>query len=173
MFFLLHRTQQIQLHPSYFGRNMKELVTSKLLKDIEGTCTGRYYIISIMDTFEISEGRIIPGNGGAEFTVGYRAVVWKPFNGEAVDAIVTGLNPHGFFAFAGPSEIFVSKFSIPSEIKWQQNANSAMFTNNEDITIEVGTHIRLKLLGTRSEVGHMYGIGELKEDYLGVLSTDS
>lgn len=84
MFFLMNRTQQVTLHPSYFGKNMRELVTSKLLRDIEGTCTGSYYIISVMDTFDISEGRILPGNGLAEFTVGYRAVVWKPFMDEIV-----------------------------------------------------------------------------------------
>ena len=77
--------RRVTLHPSYFGRNMHELVTSKLLKDVEGTCAGNYYIISIMDTFDISEGRILPGNGLAEFTVGYRAVVWRPFKGETVN----------------------------------------------------------------------------------------
>lgn len=84
MFFLYNMERRVTLHPSYFGRNMHELVTSKLLKDVEGTCAGSYYIISIMDTFEISEGRILPGNGLAEFTVGYRAVVWRPFKGETV-----------------------------------------------------------------------------------------
>ena len=84
MFFLYNLERQVTLHPSYFGRNMHELVTGKLLKDVEGTCTGRYFIITIMDTFNISEGRILPGSGLAEFTVGYRAVVWRPFKGETV-----------------------------------------------------------------------------------------
>lgn len=84
MFFLYNMERRVTLHPSYFGRNMHELVTSKLLKDVEGTCSGNYYIISIMDTFDISEGRILPGTGLAEFTVGYRAVVWRPFKGETV-----------------------------------------------------------------------------------------
>jgi DNA-directed RNA polymerase II subunit RPB7 len=86
MFFLYNLERRVTLHPSYFGKNMHELVTGKLLKDVEGTCTGSYYIISIMDTFDISEGRILPGSGLAEFTVGYRAVVWRPFKGETVRA---------------------------------------------------------------------------------------
>jgi DNA-directed RNA polymerase II subunit RPB7 len=84
MFFLYNLERRVTLHPSYFGKNMHELVTGKLLRDVEGTCTGSYYIISIMDTFDISEGRILPGSGLAEFTVGYRAVVWRPFKGETV-----------------------------------------------------------------------------------------
>jgi hypothetical protein len=33
--------------------------------------------------------------------------------------------------------------------------------------IEKGTHVRVKILGTRSEVGEMWAIGSIKEDYLG------
>lgn len=108
MFFLKNMERRVTLHPSYFGRNMHDLVTSKLLKDVEGTCAGSYYIISIMDTFDISEGKILPSNGLAEFTVGYRAVVWRPFKGETVDAVVYSINPQGFFAQAGPLRLFVS-----------------------------------------------------------------
>jgi len=84
MFFLHNLERSVTLHPSYFGRNMHDLVTTKLVKDVEGTCAGDYYIIAIMDTFDVSEGRILPGSGLAEFTVGYRAVVWRPFKGEVV-----------------------------------------------------------------------------------------
>lgn len=65
---------------------MHDLVTTKLVKDVEGTCAGDYYVIAVMDTFDVSEGRILPGNGMAEFTVHYRAVVWRPFKGEVVSA---------------------------------------------------------------------------------------
>ncbi|KAJ0167116.1 DNA-directed RNA polymerase II subunit rpb7 [Colletotrichum tanaceti] len=167
MFFLYNMERRVTLHPSYFGRNMHELVTSKLLKDVEGTCAGSYYIISIMDTFDISEGRILPGSGLAEFTVGYRAVVWRPFKGETVDAVVYSVNHQGFFAQAGPLRLFVSAHLIPSEIKWDPNATPPQFTNNEDTIIEPGTHVRVKVIGTRTEVGEMWAIGSIKEDYLG------
>ena len=91
MFFLHNLERQVTLHPSYFGKNMRDLVTQKLLSDVEGTCTGQYYIISVMDTFDVSEGRIIPGSGLAEFTVRYRAVVWRPFKNETVRIpVITG-----------------------------------------------------------------------------------
>ena len=86
MFFLYNLERRLTLHPSYFGKNMKDLVTTKLSKDVEGTCTGSYYIISVVGNSSISEGRILPGSGLAEFTVAYRAVVWRPFKGETVSA---------------------------------------------------------------------------------------
>ncbi|PMB73064.1 DNA-directed RNA polymerase II subunit rpb7 [Beauveria bassiana] len=167
MFFLKNMERRVTLHPSYFGRNMHDLVTSKLLKDVEGTCAGSYYIISIMDTFDISEGKILPSNGLAEFTVGYRAVVWRPFKGETVDAVVYSINPQGFFAQAGPLRLFVSAHLIPSDTKWDPNATPPQFTNNEDTVIEPSTHVRVKIIGTRTEVGEMWAIGSIKEDYLG------
>ncbi|KAK0122211.1 DNA-directed RNA polymerase II subunit, variant 2 [Cadophora gregata] len=169
MFFLYNLERQVTLHPSYFGRNMHELVTGKLLKDVEGTCTGRYYIITIMDTFNISEGRILPGSGLAEFTVGYRAVVWRPFKGETVDAVVSSVNQVGFFAFAGPLSVFISSHLIPSDIKFDANATPPQYTNNEDSVIEIGTHVRVKIVGTRAEVGQMFAIASIKEDFLGCL----
>lgn len=33
--------------------------------------------------------------------------------------------------------------------------------------IEPGTHVRVKIIGTRTEVGEMWAIGSIKEDYLG------
>ncbi|ETS86778.1 hypothetical protein LQW54_010356 [Pestalotiopsis sp. IQ-011] len=169
MFFLYTLERRVTLHPSYFGKNMHELVTGKLLNDVEGTCTGSYYIITIMDTFDISEGRILPGSGLAEFTVRYKAVVWRPFKGETIDAIVVSVNQHGFFAEAGPLRIFVSSHLIPSDTKWDPNATPPEFTNGDDLHIRVGTHVRVKLLGTRAEVGELWAIGSIKEDYLGAL----
>ncbi|KAF3346227.1 hypothetical protein VdG1_01328 [Verticillium dahliae VDG1] len=167
MFFLKNMERRVTLHPSYFGRNMHDLVTSKLLKDVEGTFAGSYYVISIMDTFDISEGKILPGSGLAEFNVGYRAVVWRPFKGETVDAVVYSVNHQGFFAQAGPLRLFVSAHLIPSEIKWDPNATPPQFTDNDDTIIEPGTHVRVKVIGTRAEVSEMWAIGSIKEDYLG------
>lgn len=84
MFFLYELDRVITLHPSFFGPRVKEYLTNRLLEDVEGTCTGRYYIICVMDAYDISEGRIMPSSGVAEFTVHYRAVVWRPFKGETV-----------------------------------------------------------------------------------------
>lgn len=84
MFFLHELERVITLHPSFFGPRVKEYLTNRLLEDVEGTCTGQYYIICVMDAYDISEGRVIPSSAVAEYTVHYRAVVWRPFKGETV-----------------------------------------------------------------------------------------
>ena len=56
---------------------------------------------------------------------------------------------------------------IPSDIKFDGNATPPNFTDNADQVIERGTHIRVKIKGIRGEVGQMYAIATIKEDYLG------
>ena len=84
MFFLHDLERTISLHPSFFGPRVKEYLTNKLFQDVEGTCDGSYYIICVVDPTDISEGRVVPGSASAEYTIRYRAVVWKPFKGEIV-----------------------------------------------------------------------------------------
>ncbi|KAI9838672.1 MAG: hypothetical protein M1819_004986 [Sarea resinae] len=169
MFFLYELERVITLHPSFFGPRVKEYLTNRLLEDVEGTCTGQYYIICVMDTYDISEGRVVPGSAVAEYTVHYRAVVFRPFKGETVDAVVNSVTQMGFFAAVGPLKVFVSVHLIPSDIKFDGNAMPPQFTDNADQVIENGTHIRIKLLGIRSDVGDMFAVGSIKEDFLGTL----
>lgn len=56
---------------------------------------------------------------------------------------------------------------MPSDMKWDPNATPPQFTNNEDMVIEPGTHVRVKIKGLRVEVGVMWATGTIKEDYLG------
>lgn len=111
MFFLKDLSLQLTLHPSYFGPQMHQYLKNKLLEDVEGTCTGQFgYIVCVMDgmKIDVGKGRVIPGGGSAEFEVKYRAIVWRPFKGEVVDAVVTTVNKMGFFADVGPLSVFVS-----------------------------------------------------------------
>ncbi len=48
-----------------------------------------------MDTYDISEGRVLPSSGVAEYTIHYRAVVWRPFKGETVGFSLPGSDPGG------------------------------------------------------------------------------
>lgn len=56
---------------------------------------------------------------------------------------------------------------IPSDIKFDENATPAQYTDNGDQVIEKGTHVRIKMVGVRSDVGNMFAIGSIKEDFLG------
>ena len=98
---------------------------------------------------------------------------------------MSSVNRMGVFADVGPLPVFVSNHVrgrtldmcnahvyklIPSDIKWDPNATPPQYTDNGDQVIEKGTHLRLKLIGMRTEPGSMYAVGTIKEDFLGLVS---
>ncbi|KAE8417559.1 RNA polymerase Rpb7 [Aspergillus pseudocaelatus] len=167
MFFLKEETKVITLHPSYFGPNVREYLINRLNEEEEGRCTGDHFVICVMDMVDIGEGRVLPSSGQAEYTIKYRAIIWKPFRGETVDAIVTSVKPTGIFTLAGPLSVFIARKNIPSDIKWEPNTVPPQYTDHADQVIEKGTSLRLKILGVKPDVAAINAIGTIKEDYLG------
>lgn len=84
MFFLRYLEREMKIHPSFFASNVNEILRGQLFSEMEGSCNGEYYIVCIMDIYDISPGKVRPGSGEAFFTILYRAILWKPFKGETV-----------------------------------------------------------------------------------------
>lgn len=59
------------------------------------------------------------GTGFATFKVAYQAIVCRPYKGEVLDAVVTSVNKMGFFAEAGPLQIFVSNHVSSPHSVWR------------------------------------------------------
>ncbi|KAL9939697.1 hypothetical protein V8E36_001514 [Tilletia maclaganii] len=173
MFFLQTLKHTINLHPSYFGPNMISYLEAKLRDEIEGSCSGRYgYIIRVLRIISSGQGVIKPSTGVAEFVMEYNAIVFKPFKGEVVDAVVTTVNKMGFFAEVGPLNMFVSSHLIPSDFNFAQNTNPPQYISQEKAeVIAKGTKVRLRIVGTRIDAAEIFAIATMKEDYLGPHAT--
>ncbi|KAI8811195.1 RNA polymerase Rpb7 [Cladochytrium replicatum] len=175
MFFLKVLTHTIQLHPQYFNREFEGNLRKRLYDEVEGTCSGRYgYVIAVVDILDIGRGVLQSTSGLAEFTIEYKAVVFKPFKNQVVDGVVTTVNKMGFFVEVGPLQVFVANLSVPPYLKFDPNANPPAFvselTDSADTAaqrIEKGTHVRLRIIGTRVDQSEIFAIGSIKEDYLG------
>lgn len=88
---------------------MNDTLSKRLYEEVEGTCSGRYgYVISVVSIENYGRGLLQFTTGVAEFTLKYTAIVFKPFNYQVVDGVVTTVNKMGFFADIGPLQIFVS-----------------------------------------------------------------
>ncbi|RUS13432.1 RNA polymerase Rpb7 [Endogone sp. FLAS-F59071] len=125
MFFLKELTHIIHLHPSYFGPSMPTYLKDKLHQDVEGTCSGRFgYIITVVAIQNIGKGKVLPGSGLAEFNVKYQAIVFKPYKGEVVDAVVSTVNK-----------------LIPSDMKFDPNGNPPCY-QSEDQQVRCVSRLR-------------------------------
>lgn len=107
MFFVLELTEELQLQPRFFGRNIKDTLQIRLEQkvckhaspcqhaspQVEGTCSGKYgFVICVLNLNDIGKGLIQPGTGNAVFTVKYTCLVFRPFKGEVLDALVRNVN---------------------------------------------------------------------------------
>lgn len=100
---------EILLHPRYFGPQLLETVKQKLYTEVEGTCTGKYgFVIAVTTIDSIGSGIIQPGQGFVVYPVKYKAIVFRPFKGEVLDAVVRQVNKVGMFADIGPLSCFIS-----------------------------------------------------------------
>ena len=90
MFYHISLDHEIMLHPRYFGPQLMDTVKQKLFSEVEGTCTGKYgFVIAVTTIDNIGAGLIQPGQGFVVYPVKYKAIVFRPFKGEVLDAVVT------------------------------------------------------------------------------------
>ncbi|GLT41625.1 hypothetical protein SLA2020_156730 [Shorea laevis] len=84
------------------------------------SCSGRHgFVVAITGIENIGKGLIRNGTGFVTFPVKYQCVVFRPFKGKILEAVVTMVNKMGFFAEAGPVQIFVSNHLIPDDMEFQ------------------------------------------------------
>ena len=56
---------------------------------------------------------------------------------------------------------------IPQQLKYTVEGATPSFTDGVDQTVERGSQVRLRIKGIRGEMGQMFAIGSIREDYLG------
>ncbi|KAL3320009.1 DNA-directed RNA polymerase II subunit RPB7 [Cichlidogyrus casuarinus] len=156
---------------TYFGPKLKDAIKFKLFSDVEGHCSGKYgFIIAVTNIEHIGDGMLPPGRGYVRYPITFRAIVFRPFKGEVLDAIVKSTNKIGVFAEAGPLNIFISKHSIPQNIKFEgldvrdenedEDDDNMQFVQIEDV-------IRVRIIGLRVDSSDIFAVGTLMAHYLG------
>jgi len=169
MFFLIEREEILALPPKYFGKKVDKEVLNQLRAKVEGKCSGRYgFTIVVTNLAHVGAGRLHEDTGYAHFPVRYLALVFRPFKNEILPTKVTTINQSGFFATAGPLEIFVSKLSMPDDLKFDpKDGQPSFYSEAEDIRIEAGSLVRVKIVGMRLATDQIITIGTIKDDFLG------
>lgn len=172
MFYHISLEHEILLHPRYFGPLLMDTVRQMLFTEVEGTCTGKYgFVIAVTTIDEIGSGMIQAGRGFVLYPIKYKAIVFRPFKGEVLDAIVSQVNKIGLFCEIGPMQCFISRHSIPQDLEFDPNSNPSCYkSRDEEVVIKVDDEIRVKIVGTRVDAADIFAIGTLMDDYLGLTS---
>jgi len=136
----------------------------------------------VTDIGSIGKGKIREGTGSAVFHVQYTCLVFRPFKGEVLDAVVSSVNKveqtgsvtlcdislvgkcqaealfalqMGFFAEAGPLQIFVSQHLIPSHYRVEITDDAAFESEENAPPIKAGASVRVRLMGLKAEANQL------------------
>ena len=128
-------------------------------------------MIAVTTIDNIGAGMILPSRGFVNYPVKYKAIVFRPFKGEVLDAVVTQVNKVGLFTEIGPLSCFISRHSIPQDMSFDPNSNPPCYkTADEEMVVQQDDEIRLRIVGTRVDASDIFAIGTLMDDYLGLVS---
>lgn len=167
-FFVVTMHRRVQIHPRFFGVKLQEVLTQRLILEVEGTFAGRHgFIIAVLQVEEpIPTGELEDGTGYAVFPLQYKAVVFRPFKGEVLDTVVSKVTQHGFFAEGGPLTIFVSHHLLPQGMKYEPLQE--MWRSHDSIDqIKRDSSVRMRILGLKIEATEISATGSIKDAFLG------
>jgi len=171
MFFHINLEKNIVLEPRHFGKNLQEVLREKLKNEVEGSCTGRHgFIVMVTQINRVSEGMVTDdGTARAKYHVEYGCIAFRPFKGEVLDATVTQVNKFGFFAEAGPLNLFVSNQLIEDDMAFESVGENKYVSSDQTVEIKKDAEVRVRVVGMRIDASEIFCIATIKEDYLGVI----
>lgn len=167
-FFVVSMHRHVHIHPRFFGAKLQDMLTQRLMLEVEGTFAGRYgFVIAVLQVMEpIPTGELDDATGYAVFPLKYQAVVFRPFKGEVLDSVVTRLLPYGFFAESGPLNVFVTNKLMPEGMTFDPNHQVWSSDDGVDV-IKEGTAVRLRIIGLKIEATEINATGSISDPYLG------
>ena len=100
------------------------------------------------------------------------AIVCRPFKNEVIDALVNTINELGFFCYAGPIKVFVSRHCMPLDLQNGYDiVRNSWITDDGEICIEQGCAVRARILSVIVQANEISCTGIISEDYMGLIST--
>ena len=138
---------------------------------MEGSCTGRHgFIVMVTQINRVSEGMVTDdGTARAKYHVEYGCIAFRPFKGEVLDATVTQVNKFGFFAEAGPLNLFVSNQLIEDDMAFESVGENKYVSSDQTVEIKKDAEVCVRVVGMRIDASEIFCIATIKEDYLGVI----
>ena len=128
----------------------------------------------VTDFTSISEGMVTDdGTARAKFTVEFYAIAFRPFKGQVLDAVVTEVTKFGFFAEAGPMNLFVSNQLLADDMKFESTDENCYVSKDEAVKVLKNSEVRVRVVGMRIDAQEIFCVATMKEDYLGAIDQDA
>jgi DNA-directed RNA polymerase subunit E'/Rpb7 len=133
---------------------VEQTLKLRLRQEVEGRCLGASgYVVTVTEVVSVGVGRIEDATGNAVYSIAFTAVVFKPFTGEVLDAVVSTVKETGIFASAGPLNLYISTSGM-KDMAYDKAAAVPCFKSPRG-DLKANTHIRARIVGVRVDVSEI------------------
>ncbi|CAF1769777.1 unnamed protein product, partial [Brassica napus] len=118
----------------------------------------------------VGNGLVRNGTAFVTFPLKYQCVVFRPFKGQILEAVVTLVNKAMSISFMYLYDFFFWLHLIPDDTEFQAGDMPNYTTSDGSVKIQKECEVRLKIIGTRVDATEIFCVGTIKDDFLGVIN---
>ncbi len=146
MYKLFKIEDKIRVPPKYFSMNLNESIVELLIEKYERKVDRDLGIIlGIQEVNILSEGTVIPGDGGAYFAIDFEALTYLPEINEVIEANVTEIVEFGSFLNLGPIEGLVHLSQITNDFLTYNRRTSSFSGKESKKSLKKGDLVMAKI----------------------------
>jgi DNA-directed RNA polymerase subunit E' len=138
--------ERVRVPPFMFGSSL----TDALLRILRDRFERRIYkdigiILLVLNPKVLSEGAVIPGDGGAYYTVQFETLTFLPHVNEVFEAEIKEIVEFGAFAVVGPFQGLLHVSQIGREKYSYDKKNKSLSSRSEKKSLKKGDSVLVKV----------------------------
>eukprot|EP00002_Diphylleia_rotans_P017986 TRINITY_DN3485_c0_g1_i4.p1 TRINITY_DN3485_c0_g1~~TRINITY_DN3485_c0_g1_i4.p1 ORF type:complete len:172 (-),score=32.68 TRINITY_DN3485_c0_g1_i4:197-712(-) len=158
--------KEVAMAPRTLGRHLQDEIREKILNDVEGTCSPTFgFVLKVLALTKIGLGVVKEASAYVIFPVEFKALVYRPFCGEIVDAKILTIKDNLVLATVGPFRINIGKTKFPPHISISPDHKIIMQGSPDPIEKDAIIRVRIEKLSFR--LGVFSGMGTIDHERLG------
>ena len=135
----------VRIPPYRFEDPLKEVAIQTLNKTYEGRLDKKLgLLICVNEIVEISEGRLIMGDGASYHNVVFESIFFKPEQHEIFDGEVIDIADYGAFVRIGPMDGLIHVSQVTDDYINYDGKRGALIAKESNKTLDVGDLVRAR-----------------------------
>ena len=154
MYYIAEIQDEVRVPPVLFSMEIKDAVKESISLAYENKWfDGIGTVLAITDVGEISEGKVLPGDGAAYFDTTFKALVFQPEVHEVLEGEVVDAADFGAFVRIGPMDAICHVSQLMDDKAKFDEKNKLFQGTRTKKSIKVGDIVRARIssIGMRRE----------------------
>src|SRR5919106_1334217 len=172
MFAIIHMSDVVRIPPSKLTNSLKDTAIGILKEKYESMISPEIgYIVTIIDAYANSTGKLIAGDGATYHKVGFKALTYLPVLQEIVEGEIVEITDFGAFVRIGPTDALLHLSQITDDYLKSDVKQGVIIANQSEKTLRIGSKIRARI--TAISLGKSASMGKIgstcRQPFLGAL----